>query len=129
MSTGNPLRHNCDRDGCWNLTERPPIHEFHDCFPRGINFGDIDAAVEINGRILYVEWKRDGADIPHGQRLLHDRLVARGDTVIVVRWRVQIGNIVGFLIRHGTSNQDNDGDTESLKVRMRGWVRWAETHP
>ena len=33
----NPMRWDCERDGCFNVLRRPKIEVFADCFPRRIN--------------------------------------------------------------------------------------------
>jgi hypothetical protein len=60
----NPMRYNCEIDGCFNRKKRPKIEQFADCFPSGINFTDVDGIVEIGGRGLLLEWK----PVPIGMR-------------------------------------------------------------
>jgi hypothetical protein len=47
----NPMRWNCEKDGCFNVKCRPKIEQFADCFPGRIAVSDIDGIVEINGRL------------------------------------------------------------------------------
>ena len=51
------LRHECEKYGCARRFLDPHLSDFDDCFPRSIRLGDIDASVELNGHILWVEWK------------------------------------------------------------------------
>lgn len=51
------LDHDCRR-GCAKVYLEPKLHSFDDCFYGKIRMGDIDGAVERNGHILWVEWKR-----------------------------------------------------------------------
>ncbi|MAG24660.1 hypothetical protein CMI47_03685 [Candidatus Pacearchaeota archaeon] len=65
----NPMRWDCQTQGCFNKKCRPKIEVFAECFPRRINFGDVDGSIEINGYELKLEWKNTGhADIKGGQR-------------------------------------------------------------
>ena len=62
----NPMRWDCDTDGCFNVKRRPKIEMFADCFPRRINFGDVDGLVEIGGRFCLLEWKGQGGALRRG---------------------------------------------------------------
>lgn len=48
----------CEKYGCAKVFLDPKLHSFDDCFGGAIRMGDIDAAVERKGHILWVEWKR-----------------------------------------------------------------------
>lgn len=52
------LEHSCEKYGCARLVLDPKLHAFDDCFGGKIRIGDIDGAVERNGHILWLEWKR-----------------------------------------------------------------------
>lgn len=52
------LEHECEKYGCAKRYLDPKLHEFDDCFGGLIRMGDIDASVERNGHILWLEWKR-----------------------------------------------------------------------
>lgn len=52
------LNHTCEKYGCAKICLDPKLHEFDDCFSGSIRMGDIDGAVERNGHILWMEWKR-----------------------------------------------------------------------
>ena len=64
----NPLRYDCTVSGCFNKKRRPKIEVFADCFPRRINFGDVDGLVELNGSFVLLEWKGAGGVLRDGQR-------------------------------------------------------------
>lgn len=52
------LAHSCEKYGCARRCLDPKLHVFDDCFEGLIRMGDIDAAVERNRHILWMEWKR-----------------------------------------------------------------------
>ena len=66
----NPLRWDCDHQGCFNKLKRPKIEVFADCFPGRINFGDVDGIVEINGYLLILEWKPERIELSRGQGIM-----------------------------------------------------------
>ena len=65
--TDSALDRTCEKYGCAKRYLDPKLHEFDDCFGGRIRMGDIDAAVERNGHILWVEWKR-GAVLEHFEK-------------------------------------------------------------
>lgn len=81
----NPMRWNCEAQGCYNVKQRPKIELFAECFPGRINLGDLDASiVEINSRALLLEWKGAANTIPSGQHLTYQNLSRTGLLVAVV---------------------------------------------
>lgn len=52
------LEHSCEKYGCARRFLDPKLRVFDDCFGGLIRMGDIDGAVERNGHILWLEWKR-----------------------------------------------------------------------
>ena len=52
------LDRNCEKYGCAKVFLDPKLHDFDNCFGGKIRMGDIDGAVERNGHILWMEWKR-----------------------------------------------------------------------
>lgn len=48
----------CEKYGCAKVVLDPKLHHFDDCFGGSIRMGDLDGAVECNGSILWMEWKR-----------------------------------------------------------------------
>lgn len=56
----------------------------NDVFKYNIRVSDIDGVVERNGKFLYIETKRPNADIPTGQKKLHDAWVGQGSTIITI---------------------------------------------
>lgn len=129
MNAGNPLRWKCDALGCYNKLARPKIEVFADCFPGRICMGDIDGLVEINGKFLLLEWKREPRDIPAGQRLTYNMLVRvpqRMWTVLCVA-----GNAETMLVTHAMhykpAGQWLPSDLNRCKRFIARWAQWATT--
>lgn len=124
----NPLRWDCEKQGCFNQLKRPKIEVFHGCFPGNINFGDVDGLVEINGHGLLLEWKENNGSIPTGQRITHEKLTKTGMlTTIVI-----IGNPehmtcqkYGFFFK-GKFQNYKQGDIEKVKEVIKKWAVWAK---
>ncbi len=80
----NPMRWDCEKQGCFNKKRRPKIEVFSECFPGRINFGDVDGIVEINGKGLLLEWKSVSQNLPTGQRIMYERLTQTGLLTVIV---------------------------------------------
>ena len=57
MNEPSALRRECEKYGCARRYLDPKLERYSECFPRKISMGDIDGSVELNGCILWVEWK------------------------------------------------------------------------
>lgn len=122
------MRWNCAERGCFNTVKRPKLEVFAECFPRGINFGDIDMIVEIGGHLLICEWKPSAdATILRGQRLLHDALVSLPSiTLIVICGDAETMRVDAFTIRRGSKSERCKADIDALKARIAKWSLWAD---
>jgi len=101
----NPMRWVCQMQGCYNLKKRPKIEVFADCFPGLINFGDVDALVELNGHYLLLEWKPSPVELSTGQALVYERLPDRFSAILVA------------------------GDAETMEVTHMAWARNGRIEP
>lgn len=130
----NPLRWDCERQGCFNLKRRPKIELFADCFPRRISFGDVDGIVEIGGNALLLEWKSEERELPTGQRLLYQRLTCSGPVSVMI----VVGDAETMLIdataifadgaRHPAEGFE-PADLELVRHRLMAWSQWAAQNP
>jgi hypothetical protein len=91
----NPMRWDCESQGCFNRKLRPKIEMFADCFPGRISLGDIDGMVEINGAFLLLEWKAPGGELELGQQIAFEKfsrfprcsvIVVQGDPETMIIW-------------------------------------------
>lgn len=130
----NPLRWDCERQGCFNLKRRPKIEMFAECFPRRISFGDVDGIVEVGGNALLLEWKSEERELPTGQRLLYQRLTRYGPVSVMI----VIGDAESMLIdatalfadgvRHPAQGFE-PADLHLIRHRLTAWGLWAARHP
>jgi hypothetical protein len=126
----NPLRWDCDKNGCFNVKRRPKIETFAECFPRKCNFGDVDGIVEIEGRGLVLEWKGEPMALPVGQSIMWKRLTKdRTITLLCVAGDPQTMDVTHrAMICSGTWRDWKPSSLSDLKASIREWVRWAEAH-
>ena len=123
----NPMRWKCAQLGCYNDLARPKIEVFADCFPGRICMGDIDGLVEIGGRFLLLEWKREPKEIPIGQRITYDMLVQQPEHV----WTVLCvaGDARSMLVTHAMCYRPGRhwrrASLDSCKRFMRRWAQFA----
>ena len=129
MAGENPMRWNCERDGCFNLKRRPKIEVFAECFPRRINFGDIDGMVELSGAFCLLEWKGDGGALRTGQRLSYIQFTrSHGNIVFVVHGNAETMAVDGYYIFwQGQQEPFVAATLTDVKERIRKWAHWIET--
>ena len=110
MGKPNPMRHDCDRRGCYLETTHAPLEIFASAFDGQIAMSDIDGITERHGRFLVMEWKVLPGKVTVGQEILLkalsrspnfqvciitapvDRSCIRTDTMVQVQ-RVRDGEI------------------------------------
>lgn len=130
----NPLRWDCERQGCFNLKRRPKIEIFADCFPGRISFGDVDGIVEVRGNALLLEWKSAEQELLTGQRLLYQRLTRNGPVSVMI----VVGDAENMLIdatalfadgvRHPAEGFE-PADLDLVRHRLTAWSQWAAQNP
>lgn len=93
---------------------------------------DIDAAVEVNGNFLFLEWKSHSGDVPTGQRIFfenmtHDNmrlqaLIIHGDAETM-----EVFNVA--FVSMGKIDPFEPCDMEKLQSIIRDWSDWARKNP
>ena len=123
----NPMRWDCEGDGCFNIKRRPKIEVFAECFPRKINFGDVDGLVEINGRFCLLEWKGEGGELKTGQRITYEAFTRlHGNAVFLVEGDAEHMTARRYSIFwNGVQGNWVRADLDSLKGSIRGWAKLA----
>lgn len=126
----NPLRYRCSDRGCFNLKMRPKIEVFHDCFPGRINFGDVDAEVEINGKFAQLEWKSSGRKVPTGQHIKFQRYTSNdGFAVFVAVGDAELMTVEAMCVywngKRSNWTEFTENGIEVLRERIRAWAEIA----
>jgi hypothetical protein len=124
MNGFNPMRWNCKQSGCFNVKCRPKIEIFADCFPRRINFGDVDGLVEISGKFCLLEWKRLGVSIRYGQReSFRQFTLIPGNIVFIVYGDAETMNVECYrFFWQGELSDVEQADLNGLKEDMKYWA-------
>ena len=148
MNGYNPIKWKCKDSGCYLKLVRPRIEVFADCFPRRINFTDIDFMVEIKGVFLMLEFKRAGP-LPRGQKWMLENLTrlrrvchaktSLGVTVYLVTGSHLLRDDQEVQVTRFLRGEWDDVRTmtvSELKLEFAEWSKWAEspyraddTHP
>lgn len=129
------LDHSCEKYGCARRCLDPKLRVFDDCFGGLTRMGDVDGAVERNGHILWLEWKRgavlDAFDKQHvAQVRLAQSFTRNSDRqtfVFVIGCPVNM-TVERFRIVKGGVWWCNwlEGDTERFKGFLRHWYSVAD---
>ena len=124
MSRGR-MRWDCspDKDGCYRRLGQPDLTVLDECFPGRIAMTDVDGLVEINGRFLFIEWKRRG-DVPAGQKIMFERLTKHPEfTVLVILGDPASMTVERYdVFRNGRRRGWRDCDMRGLKHHIRAWA-------
>lgn len=123
----------CEKYGCAKVFLDPKLHEFDDCFGGKIRMGDIDGAVERNGHILWVEWKRgvilDAFEDQFKAQIQQARaftLNSRKQTfMFVVGCPVSMEINAYRVMWRGEFEPWEHGGTDALKTRLKSWFSYA----
>ena len=124
----NPVRWSCEKNGCFNKLRRPKIEVFAGCFPRRVNFGDVDGLVELGGSFCLLEWKGEGGSIKVGQQISLSRFtLIPGNFVLAIE-----GNAETMEVRRlsrfwgGKQRPWEVADLERVKHELQEWASFAE---
>ena len=127
----NPMRWNCEKRGCYNLKHRPKIEMFADVWPGRISMGDVDGIVEIAGNALIIEWKTETTKLPTGQRIMYQRITnGKRISVFCVCGDAETMAVSSYKIffdgRENPRNKWIPIDMAGLKLKLKGWCKWAQ---
>lgn len=129
----NPIRWNCEQQGCFNTYARPKVEQFAHLFGGRCSMGDIDYEIERNGYYLRMEWKKYPTHIPAGQAIVFDDLVRvprRKFTVLCLA-----GDACTMEVTHGMRWRADTMPLWYPRDRawrdefFRRWERWAMKQP
>ena len=121
------LRWNCTESGCFNQLRRPKIEQFADCFPGRIALGDVDGICQIGECFFLLEWKTQGRNILTGQRILYERLSAKGFWVLIVNGNAETMEVQAYCeFWNGKQLQWRAANFNDVHSRIKKWADWAE---
>lgn len=125
------MRWDCRRDGCFNEKMRVKLDKLANCLPRRIAFTDVDGVTEVNGNLLFLEWKGNSTKLPTGQRLLYEKITYLCPAVaFVVEGNAKDMSVRSIRIyRNGHSGSEKDSSFDDLCKRIKEWGKWADKHP
>lgn len=100
------------------------------CFPARIKPTDIDGAVEINGHVLFLEWKGADADLTRGQTIMFETMTrdAPKQRVVVVFGRPGTPERAALFYQGHRTNRDQY-TLETLRQYCKQWAAWAKKDP
>lgn len=132
MTAFKKFEWDCTKSGCFNTKRRLDFGVFYDCFCGKISMSDIDAAVEVNGNFLFIEWKSGGGKLGLAQRIFFERLTRHANIcVFIVSGDAETMSVDGYTtISNGKHHDifmpcDLDGFMEVLKQ----FNDWAVRNP
>lgn len=126
------MRYDCEKSGCYNTRHRLNFDVFYDCFDGKISMSDIDAAVEVNGNFLFLEWKSHSGDIPTGQRIFFENMTQESMRfqALVVHGDAETMDVSGVaFVSMGSVSPFKPCDMEKLQSIIRDWSDWAKKNP
>jgi len=125
----NPMRWDCSKQGCFNKVKRPKIGLFAECLPGKIAFTDVDAAVEIGGNLLEIEWKCH-REIAGGQAIKFCRATRTCHlTVFIVEGDAETMEVDAMaIVSAGVIGPWRKTDLDGLKRKIAEWAQWAAAH-
>lgn len=128
----NPMEWDCEKSGCFNKVKRPKFEVFHDCFHGKISMSDIDAAVEVNGNFLFIEWKSGGGKLKLAQKIFFERLTRHKNIfVFVIEGDASTMEIEGYTTISGgeCSNDFTPCNLDGFRKVLIDFNAWAIRNP
>jgi len=122
------IRHNCETHGCYIKKMTPNWGFLDSSFSKRITVGDIDGIVEANGKLLILEWKTSGAEIPLGQQIMFEKVTPISGivTVIVIWGDPEETTVSGYqLFFNGKKQKKKEAGCDDIKEVCRRWEFWA----
>ena len=122
------ITHNCELHGCYIKKMTPDWGFLDSSFSGKIRIGDIDGIVEVNGKLLILEWKTEGVNLPLGQEIMFKRITpGRKITVIVIWGDPEETTPTHYqLFSDGKKDEKKVADSDIIKrfcIRFENWAR------
>lgn len=125
------IRHDCAKLGCYKDVCIPNWELFDGCFDaksQKIKVSDVDGVVEINGHLLWLEWKRRCEELSVGQKMLYKAFTYNSlkQTVLIV-----VGPLATperyCIFSSGKQSPWKQCTREALRERMIRWTKRSMT--
>jgi hypothetical protein len=129
------IRHDCKINGCYKDVCIPDWGMFDGCFDaksEKIKIGDLDGVVEINGNVLFLEWKRMESELSYGQKRLLMTLTENSDKhmALIIYGSINGNDLMKYqTVRSGKFSRLRDCDKEYLRnllIRWTDYSKWGE---
>lgn len=121
------IRHDCETQGCYVKEQTPDWGFLDSSFSGKIRVTDIDGAVEANGCLLILEWKRTGAILTTGQKIMFQMLTQKNHVTVFVIHGDPVETTTNHLQvwRNGQVTLDCDADNNLIKNLCESWEKKA----
>lgn len=95
------------------------------CFSNtGIKVSDLDGIVERNGRFLVFETKSPGADIPTGQAIMFESMVATGLFNVMLIWgKPSTPERIRIYTPHNPEGLELEATSDMVQAIVKGWFK------
>lgn len=125
----------CEKYGCAKVFLDPKLHEFDACFGGAIRMGDIDGAVERNGHVLWMEWKRgviiDAFEDQFKAQIRQARAFTLNSPkqtfIFVVGCPIKMEVNAYRVMWNGRFGMWHHDGTDGLKERLKNWFSYANS--
>ena len=117
------LRHDCKRDGCYKDAHLPDWGFLDDCFPHRVSVSDIDGVVELDGQVMFLEWKQHTSKVTAGQVRMYRTLTKlfSGICVLIIFGPLDEPESIQ-LYRDGKVILKKEADKKYIKHLMSRWA-------
>lgn len=90
---------------------------------------DLDCIVERKGKFLVFETKQPGKNVPQGQAITLNALVATGLFTVIILHAKYKEDVDGWQVWYKNKKEDREGDWNQLYKFVRRWFVWASGWP
>jgi len=137
MGLHNKMGWRCSVQGCFNQVKRPKIETFEGCFPRNMNFGDVDGKIELNGHFGLLEWKSPGVPLQLAQHISLVRFTlqsswngVQGNAVFVVEGNAETMEVARYdTVWKGVFTREGTANFKEVCAAVKLWADWALRQP
>ena len=110
-------------EGLWNWDEVSEV------LPGRARIGDIDGALERRGKLLMLETKRPGVEIPKGQAIMFDNLRKTGIVSTIVIWGPTDSPQSMQIFAPDRVHPKRPATIDDVRQAVAQWFAWASKQP